>query len=397
MITPATTWPCLEEMRRGIVLMQQGIPYFAWQYVHNGEQAYKPCRHLNQLTQFEADIFEGSKTVGFYTIRPDNLTRWGGLDFDDHDGRHPRGYWQADARRAFDRLAAKLAERWLVESSPGGFHVIGFADALEPAADMRRTFLEIAPAGVEVFPKQDALDATKPNAKGSLLRFPGKHQLKGTWARFIARHGHVQDMDVTPAPKQANWTEPTPEGRLRSLYVIATRGIEINEAAQFKRFKAMQKIAGRLKGRASESEALWVYTAWHNHNADKIGTPLQESRKAFLACYHAYAPCIVEIPDYPPTELQQEMIAALPPVPDVSRDRLAATVCLFLSAKRYADSKGLPTFWLGYRTIGQRLGVGITAAAKYAFACRKLRIVDVVERGHTGTATTYRLGKDWER
>ena len=68
----------------GASLMGQGCPYFAWQYLREGRQAYRPCRNLAQLTRFEADIYEGLKDGRLYSIRPDNLTRWGALDFDAH-------------------------------------------------------------------------------------------------------------------------------------------------------------------------------------------------------------------------------------------------------------------------------------------------------------------------
>ena len=380
------TWESVEEMRRGLVLMRQGCPYFAWQLP---DGRYRPCRQIAQLERFEASIFDGTRSPGFYTIRPgDNLTRHGGLDLDDHDESKPRDYWLPHAQTAFEALGKKFPEVWLVESSPGNFHVTAFAEALMPAADMRRILFQIAPEGVEVFPKQDTLDEKKP--MGNLLRFPGHHLLKGTWARFITRSGCIQDVDgITPAPKLAGWQEPTPEGRLRSLYTTCTRGIEIT--GQVHRFHAMQRIVGRLKGRASEKEALWVYTAWHNRNADKIGTPLEESRKMFLAWFKRAAPCDTTIPPYPLTETELTMIAGLPKFPDVKAEHLAVVVRLLLDAERHAKAQGLTTFWRSCRDIAAHLDRPERTANRVRSAAVKALGLDVAQKGHTGYATEYRI------
>jgi hypothetical protein len=347
------------------------------------------------LERFEAGIFEGQNTPGFYAIRPDDCTRWGALDFDNHDGSKSRSYWLPHAQTAFDSLAGKLAETWLVESSPGGYHVIGFSEALQPAADLRRIFTELAPAGVEAFPKQDKL-RDDPKAKGSLLRFPGKHQRKGTWARLLARHGHVQDADgITPAAiRKSGYNEPSAEGRLWSLYHIATRGIEVTGQGQ--RFRALQRIVGRLKGRATEDEALWVYTAWHNRHAAAIGAPLEKSRAQFLAWYHKAKPCIIEIPDTEPTPEQAALIARLPKIQNVPQDRLAAAIRVILATHRFATGKGMADFFLSLRTVADRLGCSIGSASSYVTAARRLGIVTVIEQGHTGRATTYKLTKGWD-
>ena len=64
------TWPNIEEMHRGIALMLQGAPHFAWQLP---DGTYRPCRQIAQLERFEAGIFDGTNTPGFYAIRPGNL------------------------------------------------------------------------------------------------------------------------------------------------------------------------------------------------------------------------------------------------------------------------------------------------------------------------------------
>jgi hypothetical protein len=383
-------------MRRGAALMLQGNRYFAWQYTffdEKGEpdQAYRPCLYPAQFTRYESDVFEGIKTAGFYAIRPDNLTRWGAIDFDAH-GTAAGDTWYDEAQRAYDLLAPKSAEAWLLESSPGRFHLVLFFAQLAAARDVRTVLCEHAPAGVEVFPKQDML-----KVKGSLLRFPGKHQLRGTWARFVARHGRIAEPEKgIPAaePKGGKWEEPSPQGRLRSLYARATREIIITGPGQ--RFRAMQKVAGRLKGRANKDEALGVYTTWHKRNEANIRTSLEESRKEFLACFDAYDPCKVELPDYPLSDAVQAKIAALPKMPDVRAEHLRETARLLLCAKRFADSKGLPEFFLANRVIAERLSCSINTASRVRSACVELGVVQVIKHGHTGWATEYRLGKEWE-
>src|ERR1041384_2435166 len=77
------TWESIGEMQRGLALMLQGNPYFATQFVDkNGEQAYRPT--WKDCCQIVTEIYDGRLTAGFYAIRPDSMTRWGALDFDNH-------------------------------------------------------------------------------------------------------------------------------------------------------------------------------------------------------------------------------------------------------------------------------------------------------------------------
>jgi len=383
------TWSSVEEMLRGITLLLQGNPYFAWQ---QQDGSYRPCYHLAQLEQYEASIFNGEITPGFYAIRPDNLTRWGALDFDNHDGKLSRKHWLRDAQRVFDAVTSKFAECWLLESSPGSFHVIVFAAALLPAAEMRRILLEIVPEGIEVFPKQDAIDTTKPKAKGSLLRFPGKHQRKRTWARIIARSGRIQGADVAaPAMNLKLWQDPNRGSQFLSLYAQVTRDLYLTGSRR--RFNAMQTIVGRLKGRTfDEAVAVEIHDRFYNQHRAQIQTPIEKSRRYFLAWFRKAAPCKAELPDYPTTPAEEAKIASLPLVPDVSRDRLR----LFLSAKKHSD-KTSREFCLSLRLIAQRIGVSIASASNYAAACRKLGIVERLKIGsaYTGKASTYKPGREW--
>ena len=391
--TPTWVELGVEEMRRGMALMLQGTPYFAWQ---NSDNEYHPCRHLNQLTQFEVGIFAGTHTVGFYSIRPDNLTRWGAIDFDNHDGSKSRDYWLPHAQRAFENLKNQFAEAWFLESSPGGFHVIVFAAVPMPAADMRRILQAHAPKGVEVFPKQDALDASKPNAKGSLLRFPGKHQLKGTWALFIARSGHVQEVEEIPVPKSSRYQEPSAKAGFFSLYVQVTSGLKFTSTER--RFNVMQKIVGRLKGRTlDEKIAVDVHDRFYNQHHTEIQTPIEKSRAYFLTWFRKAAPCNV-LPDYPTTEVEEVWISKLPAINSVPQHRLAAIVRLFLSAKKHAD-KTSREFFLSLPTIAERLGVGIASASKYRNTCYQIGLIEMVQRGSYihGKASTYKPGKKWPK
>ena len=377
--------------------MLQGNPYFAWQHVASKDdgrdQAYQPCSHCDQLQQFEDDIFRGVKTVGFYAIRRDNATRWGGLDFDNHGGDLPRGYWQNAAESAFRALSAELPEVWWLECPPGGYHIIGFESGLVPASEMRGRLGRLVPSGVEVFPKQDEVKLDDPRAKGSLLRFPGKHQLRETWARFVERHGRLAGVAVNPIAKSGTWEEPSEQGRLWSLYHVATRGIQITGYGQ--RYHAMQRIAGRLKGRATESEALWVYTVWHDRHKAFIRTPLEESRAAFVAWFRKAAPCSVAVPEYPLTAAEEAVISSLPKMKDLKPSILAATIKCLLDAKKFADVKGESAFFLSFRQVSNKLGISVSSAANYVSACRYLKLVTLVERGHTGIANTYCLGERW--
>lgn len=398
------TWPSVEEMRRGIMLMLQGNPCFAWQYVAISskgvsEQKYKPCWGLNQLTQFETDIFEGRMTAGFYSIRPDNLTLFGGLDFDNHDGRYSRDFWLPQARRAFDVLASKFPEAWFLESidGTGGYHVLPFALNLMRSADMRSILRELAPEGVEIFPPQDKLTTGK--RMGHLLRFPGKHQLKGGFSRFITTAGRIED--VGSIPPAAKWQPPSGDEQLFSLYVNVTRSLDLNGPEQ--RFIAMQRIVGRLKGKllngkpVDEEIAVEIHDRFYNENSEHIETPIEASRRYFIAWFRSAAPCNVEIPDYPPTPNQKAMIDALPKLSGIRPELLAATVRLFLSAKRYADEEGREMF-LGLPYLARRLRVCIGTASNYRNACYRVGLIEMVTRGSSvsGLASTYKLGKEWE-
>ncbi|MEI6084554.1 MAG: hypothetical protein WCS70_09665 [Verrucomicrobiota bacterium] len=394
-VSTGPTWESREEMRRGMMLMLQGTPYFAWQLP---DGSYRPCRHVEQVARFESGIFDGTHTAGFYSIRPDNLCRWGALDFDNHDGSKSRDYWLPHAQRAFEILKGQFAEVWLLETSPGGFHVIPFAEALMLPADMRRILAEIAPAGMkdlEIFPKHDKLTPQKP--MGFLLRFPGKHQHKGHWGRFLARSGHVQEVGgVTPAPKPARFEKSSDAARFESLYQTVTRGLNITGTRQ--RFNAMQIIMARLKGRTlDEKTAVDVHDRFYNQHRARIQTPIEKSRAYSLTWFRKAAPCNA-LPDYPPTEAEQAYLDALPPVRGVPFDRLAGTVRLFLSAKKHADATGRELF-LSLPTIAERLGVSIASASNYRNACYRLGLIEMVERGRysEGKASTYKPGKDWPK
>ncbi len=383
------TWESLEEMRRAITLMLQGNHYFAWQHVVNDDEGprapYYPCHDLSELTKFESDIFAGVKTPGFYSIRRDNKTRWGAIDFDDHENKGLQ--WEGIAASAFETLSRKFPETWLLKTHEQGFHVVPFTREPILASEMRRVLLEIAPEGVEVFPKQDKV---KSDGMGSLLRFPGRHQLKGNWSEFLAHSGRIEVAEEkSHFEKQRYWQPPTEQQRLSSLYQVATRGIQPTGTGQ--RYNAMQRIAGRLKGRANEEDARKVYSQWHNRHAAKIKTPFAESLVAFLAWFRKADPCNTEIPDYPLTLQDEAFLSGTTNVPGVPLEALKEIVRLFLRAKKHADAKGLPEFWLSLKMIAAKLGVSVATACRYRDACVQKGIVRLIQRGYTGMASTYRL------
>lgn len=397
-MTIVPTWATLgvEEMRRGMMLMLQGNPHFTWQQKDN---QYYPCRDLEQLRRFEQDIFEGIKSPGFYPIRRDNLTRWSVVDFDNHDGRFPRNHWLNDAQCTFDRLAQRFAETWLEESSPGSFHVCAINYELMPARDIRQILRECAPnhPNVEIYPKQDELSPEKP--MGNCLRFPGRHQYRGCWSSFIARNGHISDVDgIAPAAK---WQAPCRGEQLLSIYVQVTRDLHLTGSDQ--RFNSMQRVAGRLKGKmldgkpVGEDIAVEIHDRFYSENSAYIKTSIEKSRQYFLTWFRKAAPCNVEIRDYPLTPKQQALINGLPKLPDIRRELLAATVHLFLNAKLYSDEQGREMF-LSLPYIARHLGVSIATASNYRNACYRVGLIEMVIRGSsvTGRASTYKLSEEWE-
>ncbi len=384
-ITP--TWTDREDMQRGMSLMLQGNPYFAWQFIKGDMAPYNPCYELRQLEEFREAIFDGTKTAGFYSIRRDGMTRWGAIDFDDHEARGVG--WHTKAEAAYKTLSHTFEETWFLETHPGGFHVIAFAPNPFPAVKMRRALQACAPEGVEVFPKQDEL-GKQLNAKGSLLRFPGKHQLKGHWARFIDRSGRIKAPEKeVGAAKQHEWQPPSQQRRFLSLYTVATQGIALINTGQ--RFEAMKKIVGRLKGRVNEEEAREVYIRWHNLNQTKITTPFDKSLIEFLTWFRKADPGNNEIPDCPLTTKDEALIERLTSEPGAPVEALKKVARFLLQAKKHADTKGLPEFWLSLPMIADKLGVSVATACRYRSACVNQGFVELVERGYTGRASTFHL------
>lgn len=375
------------------MLMLQGNEYFAWQHIVKNsskgtviEKApYRPCYELAQLQKYEEEIFNGKKTAGFYSIKPNNLTRWAALDFDDHGGVGM--HWQSIAEAAYKLACSRFDECWFLQTHPGGFHIAGFVSDFIPAKEMRATLKGIAPEDVEIFPKQDFL-SDKKNAKGNPLRFPGRHLLKGHWAQFIDRSGRIEI--PTQKVEQANskkWENPSFQGELKSLYVAATKGLVITGEGQ--RYNAMQSLAGRLKGRADRDKALQIYAAWHRRYASMIRTPFEQSVKQFMTWFDAAKPCNIEIPPYTPNEEEEKRILNLPKLKNIKPDLLKEVARLFLRVKNHAQSKGVQVPWLSCRTISEELNMSIPTASRYREACVRLGLVQLVETGHTGVASTY--------
>jgi hypothetical protein len=383
------TWSSIKEMRRGMSLMLQDNPYFAWQYVRGEDAPYRPSSYLNQLISRDDDIFNGRKTPGFYAIRPDNTTRWGASDFDSH-GITGSDWWRSEAERTYEKLSARVDECWFLETHPGGYHIIAFSNDFIPASEFRRVISDVTPQGVEVFPKQDQLKPNDPNSKGSLLRFPGRHLLKRNWSKFLCKTDkRIQVTDLHTGSDEA-LKSPSEKGRLESLYQVATRNIVITQPGQ--RFNAMQKIVGRLKGRAkSEDDAIWVYKKWHYSYQRLISTPLRDAIRDFLAWYRKASPCNSQIPDYPLSHFEESALRLLPVSQKIPQDHQETLIRLYLNARQHSQVRGEPNFWVSCRTISEKLEISIPTAWRYTRELERLRIVEAVKRGHTGRATSFRF------
>lgn len=379
-ISDNPTWSSPAEMLRAFHLLRQGNRYLARQ-LPNG--SYRPI----QAAKFDLiRLWHGRETAGFYSIRRDNVTRWGSIDFDNHDLATNINWFPA-ALSEFDRLAGVFAEVWLVESSCEagrypGYHVIAFSDVLLPAADMRKLIGSVGDH--EVFPKQDALNPSEPRAKGSLIRMPGKHQRKGTWSRIIMIHGRATDA----VPEFTNWVESTEQGKLQSLLVNATKGLNLTEQGQ--RWHYQQKLGGRLKGRATREVAEWVFTEWFHKNAKFIDSEFVIARRQFLDWFDKAKACKVELPENDLSPYNAR-IEAIEPQRGVDTDRLKETARLMLRAHLHARSKGLTAFWLSSRDIGRHLGCSEQTASRLRSALVKAGMVALEELGYTGVASTYRL------
>lgn len=372
------TWRSREEMQRGLQLMLQGNPYFAWQD-ENG--IYKPCYALHELEQYQGLIFEGLKTPGFYSITQNNTTTWGGLDFDSHGEKIMD--WKPKAEEAFNALSSKVDESWFLETHPGGFHVLAFVNDFVAAKEIRTLLSEYAPSHIEIFPKQDQLKE-KPNAKGNLLRFPGRHQKKGNWGKFLSRSGQA-----TPAKITHDQPSRSSQSKIEGFYNIATRGIYLTDVGQ--RYNAMQKIVGRLKGRASEEEAIQIHRMWYNRYSLKISTDFKESLRQFVGWFRDADPCQLEIPEYEPSEEEQLRISNLPKLPDIRPETLCEVAKLFLKVQRHAERRGLDECWLSCQMIAKELSISIPTASRYRMALVQMGFVELLKRGRTGLASTYRI------
>jgi len=359
-ISDNPTWSSLVEMQRAFHLLRQGNPYLARQ-LPNG--SYRPLR----ATKFDLmGLWQGRETAGFYSIRRDNLTRWGCIDFDNHEP-DPNTNWFPVALAEFNRLAKEFKEVWLVESSCEkgrfpGYHLFVFADQLMPASEMRKLIGSVDRH--EVFPKQDTLDVSDSKAKESLVRMPGKHQRKGTWSRIIMILGRTGDV----VPEFTNWMEPTEQGKLQSLLVVATKGLDLTAPGQ--RWHNQQKLVGRLKGRATPQDAEWVFTEWFRKNAKLIETEFPAAKRQFVEWFDKAKPCKIELPEYD-LSAYDARIGALKPQNGVDTDRLKATARLMLRAHLLAQSKRLPEFWLSNRDIARHLGCTEQTASRMRTALGK--------------------------
>src|SRR5262245_39515668 len=128
--------------------------------------------------------------VGLHSTSPDNMSRWGGIDLDAHDGGKADPAANLAAALAwYDRLVQLGFDPLLTDSNgKGGYHLLGpFAEAVPTARvfaflkwlvrDHREHGLMAPP---EIFPKQATI---KPGGFGNWLRLPGRHHTRDHWSR----------------------------------------------------------------------------------------------------------------------------------------------------------------------------------------------------------------------
>lgn len=374
------TWNSYAEMTRAFHLLRQGNQYFARQ-LPNG--SYRPAK-LGKLDL--PAVWDGRETVGLYSIRRDNMTRWGCIDFDNHDPSSNTD-WLPDATAEFNRLSKLFAETWLVESSRSegmspGYHVFVFSDELIPAEIMRST---IGTSIHEIFPKQDTIDASKPTAKGALVRMPGLHQRKKIWSRILKTVGRA--IDSVPEYVE-DWKDPTSEANLQSLEAVTTRGLALTAYGQ--RWNAQQLLAARLKGRATEEQSELVFASWYRRNSKHIRTGFDESKREFMQWLHLAEPCDTTIPSYD-IEKYSPFIDSLEPQYGVSLSRLKAGARMMLRAYEHSRVKGLHPFWLSCRDLAKYLKCSIRTASRIRIGLVSAGMLALVERGAMGVASTYLL------
>jgi hypothetical protein len=169
-----------------------------------------PHRAPTRLTDERLEEhLKGRLTLGAYQLREDGTAGWLCLDVDaDEDSDHAR----ANVKRLTSLLAAKCAQIGLpvaVEFTGNkGFHLWAFIPDGAPAGDLRRLGLWIVDGvleaegepgdlHVEVFPKQDTLDANDPY--GNLVKVPlSRHKKTGNRCVFV-------DSDWKPYPDQIEY------------------------------------------------------------------------------------------------------------------------------------------------------------------------------------------------
>ena len=175
-----------------------------------------PERSPTRLTDERlADHLAGRITLGAYQLRDDGTAGWLCLDVDaDEDSEHARD----NVKRLTTLLAAKCAQIGLPVATEftgnKGFHLWAFVPDGAPARDLRRLGLwivdavegdegEFAGLHVEVFPKQDALDASPTTGLadpyGNLVKVPlSRHKKTNHRCVFVAA-------DWKPYPDQSEY------------------------------------------------------------------------------------------------------------------------------------------------------------------------------------------------
>lgn len=209
--------------------------------------------------------FRGETSIGLHAISLDNTCRWCSWDIDAHDEEDRREENWATVESLVESLQA-LGYEPVIEDSDGrgGFHVWLFFEEPVPAADVHAFVTEMAPDGVEAFPKQARVE---PGGFGSWLRLPGKHPRREHWSRVWSGREWIDwpdaaeifiDPPTSPAPPSA----PTPSGAdgVERLPISGRKEqaeiAERDEIPAGRRNDALLSLAGTMRRRAMREDEI---------------------------------------------------------------------------------------------------------------------------------------------
>jgi len=227
---------------------------------HGSGEAYTAKQTLT------ADVlrqhFRGHRSVGLHLISKANTCRFCAFDVDAHHGENPVEN-EKIARSIVEQLSALGYEPILLDSDGrGGFHVLVIFEAPAPSRDVHALGHDVAPDGVEFFPKQDEVNDSTP--LGSWLRLPGRHPARDHWTRAIVNGKSLNwedtaefltDPPTSPLPPRASGTSPvagdkptsTPTARTPGNRRSAAKVAEAAEIPKGYRNDALASLAGSFR------------------------------------------------------------------------------------------------------------------------------------------------------